>query len=84
MGIQTCSQSPDTVHMGTGHVSRVRSGLTLLSSRPISSAKRLTWASRPFSLGSPEPGREQQCDGVVGGWSVVSLASLGRVHWGHP
>lgn len=74
-----------TWEQATGQsVRRVRSGLTLLSSRPISSAKRLTWASRPFSLGSPEPGKEQQCDGVVGGWSGVSLASLGRVHWGHP
>lgn len=36
------------------------SDLTLLSSRPISSAKRLIWASRPSSLGSEVTGKEEE------------------------
>lgn len=36
------------------------SGLTLLSSRPISPANLLTWASRPSSLESEVTGEEEQ------------------------
>lgn len=45
--------------------------LTLLSSRPISSAKRLIWASRPSSLGSEVTGEEEETP-------MLGRGSLGR------
>lgn len=42
------------------------SDLTLLSSRPMSSAKRLIWASRPSSLGSEVTGKEEETHTNVG------------------
>lgn len=45
---------------GSGEACGLRGLITLFSSRPTSSAKRLIWASRPSSLGSAGTRRKEQ------------------------